>query len=231
VVPDGMQDLYPFLYAHESASDTVLAEAARSTAVKAAEIVALRREVAELYAAEISDCAHAMAERFAAGGRLFTFGNGGSSTDAQQVATTFLHPPSGQPLPALSLTCDVAVVTALSNDIGFDAAFARQIAAFGRRDDIALGLTTSGGSPNVLQAFEEAARRGLLTIGMAGYHGGRLAELEMIDHLFVIPSSSVHRIQEAQTTVYHVLWELTLRALEERRVIAAGFPALGGEVS
>jgi D-sedoheptulose 7-phosphate isomerase len=226
-----MQDLYPFLYSHESASDTVLAEAARSTATKAAEIVRLRREVAELYAADMAVCARAMAGRFAAGGRLFVFGNGGSSTDAQDVATTFLHPHTGWPLPALSLTCDVAVVTALSNDIGFDVVFARQIAAFGRRGDIALGLSTSGGSPNVLQAFEEAARRGLLTIGMAGYHGGRLSDLEMIDHLFVIPSSSVHRIQEAQTTVYHVLWELTLRAMAERKVTAAGHPAMGGDVS
>jgi D-sedoheptulose 7-phosphate isomerase len=231
VVPDGMRGLYPFLYAHEIAPDMMLSEVARSTVAKTAEIVRLRREVADLYAADLSACARAMAERFAAGGRLFTFGNGGSSTDAQDVATTFLHPPKGRPLPALSLTCDVAVVTALSNDIGFDAVFARQIAAFGRRGDIALGLSTSGGSSNIVQAFEEAVRRGLLTIGLAGYHGGRLAELEMIDHLFVIPSSSVHRIQEAQTTVYHVLWELTLRVMAEREVTAAGFPALGGDVS
>jgi D-sedoheptulose 7-phosphate isomerase len=226
-----VRDLYPFLYAGESTADVVLAEAARSTAVKAAEIVRLRREVADLYAADLSACAHAMADRFAAGGRLFTFGNGGSSTDAQDVATTFLHPPTGRPLPAMSLTCDAAVVTALSNDIGFEVVFARQLAAFGRPGDIALGLSTSGGSPNVVQAFEEAARRGLLTIGMAGYHGGRLSELEMIDHLFVIPSSSVHRIQEAQTTLYHVLWELTLRAMAERKVTAAGHPAMGGDVS
>jgi D-sedoheptulose 7-phosphate isomerase len=226
-----MRGLYPFLYAHEIAPDMLLSEVARSTVAKTAEIVRLRREVAGLYAADLSACARAMAERFAAGGRLFTFGNGGSSTDAQDLATTFLHPPTGRPLPALSLTCDVAVVTALSNDIGFEAVFARQIAALGRPGDIALGLSTSGGSSNVVQAFEEAARRGLLTIGLAGYHGGRLAELEMIDHLFVIPSSSVHRIQEAQTTAYHVLWELTLRATREREVTAAGFPALRGEVS
>lgn len=231
VVPAGMRGLYPFLYAHEIAPDMLLSEVARSTVAKTAEIVRLRREVAGLYAADLSACARAMAERFAAGGRLFTFGNGGSSTDAQDLATTFLHPPTGRPLPALSLTCDVAVVTALSNDIGFEAVFARQIAALGRPGDIALGLSTSGGSSNVVQAFEEAARRGLLTIGLAGYHGGRLAELEMIDHLFVIPSSSVHRIQEAQTTAYHVLWELTLRATREREVTAAGFPALRGEVS
>src|SRR5258708_3794464 len=228
-----MRELYPFLYAQETAPDAVLAEVARSTAEKADEIVRLRREVAALYANDLSACAYAMAGRFAGGGRLFTFGNGGSSTDAQDVATTFLHPPTGRPLPALSLTCDVAVVTALSNDVGFEVVFARQIAAFGRRCDIALGLSTSGGSANVVQAFEEAAGRGLLTIGMAGYHGGRLAELDSIDHLFVIPSSSVHRIQEAQTTVYHVLWELTSRAMAELEVTAAGCPAweLEGDMS
>jgi D-sedoheptulose 7-phosphate isomerase len=156
-----------------------------------------------------------MARSFTGGGRLFAFGNGGSSTDAQAVATTFLHPrPGGRALPALSLTDDVAVVTALANDVGFDVVFARQLAAFGRPGDIAVGLSTSGNSDNLVRAFEEASRRGLLTIGLAGYEGGKMAELDTIEYLFVVPSSSVHRIQEAQTTVYHVLWELTQVALQ-----------------
>jgi D-sedoheptulose 7-phosphate isomerase len=116
-------------------------------------------------------------------------------------------------LPALSLAGDIAVVTALSNDVGFDVVFARQVAAFGRRGDIAFGLSTSGGSANVIRAFEEANRRGMLTVGFAGYAGGKMAEIDALDYLFVIPSPSVHRIQEAQTTLYHVLWELTLGAL------------------
>jgi D-sedoheptulose 7-phosphate isomerase len=91
--------------------------------------------------------------------------------------------------------------------------FARQLAAFGRPGDIAVGLSTSGNSDNLVRAFEEASRRGLLTIGLAGYQGGRMAELDTIDYLFVVPSASVHRIQEAQTTVYHVLWELAQVAL------------------
>ena len=209
-----MQALYPFLYVDARADlDAVLAEVSRSTAAKAAEIVALRRSVLEDEGDRLARCAAAMAGRFAAGGRLYTFGNGGSSTDAAEVATTFLHPPRGRALPALSLAADIAVVTALSNDIGFEVVFARQLAAFGRRGDIALGLSTSGGSANVIRAFEEANRRGMLTVGLAGYAGGAMAELDAIDHLFVIPSPSVHRIQEAQTTVYHVLWELTQRAL------------------
>ncbi len=155
-----------------------------------------------------------MATSFAAGGRLFVFGNGGSSTDAQDVASTFVNPPpGGRPLPALCLTNDIAVVTALSNDIGFDVIFARQLAASARRGDIAIGLSTSGNSRNLIAAFDEAARRGLLTVGLAGYTGGQMAEAETIDHLFVVPSASVHRIQEAQTTIYHVLWELTQVAL------------------
>jgi D-sedoheptulose 7-phosphate isomerase len=150
------------------------------------------------------------------GGKLLAFGNGGSSTDAQDVVTTFMHPGGGaRPLPAISLTSDVAVVTALSNDVGFEVVFARQVAAWGRPGDVAMGLSTSGGSANVLRAFEEASRRGLLTVGLAGYDGGKMAEADTIDHLFVVPSSSVHRIQEAQTTVYHVLWELTQQALTE----------------
>lgn len=212
-VPADILGLYPYLYAGEPEPAELLAESARSALAKTAEISALRARIASADASRIAACAADMAAAFAAGGRLFTFGNGGSSTDAQDVATTFLQPWMGRALPALSLTCDVAVVTALSNDVGFDVVFARQIAALGRRGDIALGLSTSGGSANVIKAFEEAARRGLLTIGLAGSDGGRMAELEILDHLIVIPSSSVHRIQEAQTTVYHVLWELIQKEL------------------
>jgi D-sedoheptulose 7-phosphate isomerase len=218
-----MESLYPFLYADQGQSvDAVLAEVRRSTAEKAAEIVALREEVAARYADELLACAAVMAAAFSAGGRLFTFGNGGSSTDAQTVASMFLAPPYGRPLPAFSLTADVATVTALSNDVGFEVVFARQLGAFARAGDIALGLSTSGGSANVLRAFDEASRRGLTTVGLAGYQGGKMAEADTIEHLFVIPSSSVHRIQEAQTTVYHVLWELTQRHLAGTAV--AGTP-------
>jgi D-sedoheptulose 7-phosphate isomerase len=215
---DGVESLYPFLYAGQADLDAVLEEVRRSTAEKAAEAVALRATVAEREADRLAACAEAMARSFAGGGKLLAFGNGGSSTDAQDVVTTFMHPGGGgaRPLPAISLTSDVAVVTALSNDVGFEVVFARQVAAWGRPGDVAIGLSTSGGSANVLRAFEEASRRGLLTVGLAGYDGGKMAEADTIDHLFVVPSSSVHRIQEAQTTVYHVLWELVQVALGAR---------------
>lgn len=215
------QSLYPFLYADSSDVDAVLEQVRRSTVDKAREITKLRARVLERDGDRLAACANQMAERFAAGGRLLTFGNGGSSTDAQDLASVFLSPADdSRPLPAFGLTNDIAVITALSNDVGFDVVFARQIAAFGRSGDIAVGLSTSGNSANLLRAFDEAARRGLLTVGIAGYDGGKMAELDSVDHLFVVPSPSVHRIQEAQTTIYHALWELTLEALDRAEVAA-----------
>jgi len=216
-----MESLYPFLYSGTTDLDAVLEQVRQSTVAKAAEITELRRVIAARDGARLSACAADAAARFAAGGRLLAFGNGGSATDAQQLAALFLNPggavssSTGRPLPALGLASDISVVTALCNDIGVDVVFARQIAALGRRDDIAVGLSTSGNSDNLLRAFDEASRRGLLTVGLAGYEGGKMAELDSIDYLFVAPSSSVHRIQEAQTTVYHVLWELIQQALAE----------------
>lgn len=209
--------LYPFLYAGGSGLDTLMDDVRRSTVEKADDIVRLRETVLEQYGEDLAACAARMADAFRAGGRLFTFGNGGSSTDAQDVAALFLNPGGdARPLPALALTTDVAVVTALSNDVGFEVVFARQLAAFGRPGDIALALSTSGNSDNLIAALREATRRGMVAVGLAGYTGGQMAETPGLHHLFVVPSSSVHRIQEAQTTIYHVLWELTQRDLTQR---------------
>ena len=210
-----VESLYPFLYQGDTDIEAVLAQARASTVAKAHEVLALRAEVSACSGDQIAACASRAARRFASGGRLLTFGNGGSATDAQQIATLFLYPGDARPLPAIGLASDTAVLTALSNDIGVDVVFATQIAAFGRLGDIALGLSTSGNSENLLRAFDEASRRGLMTIGIAGYDGGKMAELASIDYLFVAPSTSIHRIQEAQTTIYHVLWELIVAALGE----------------
>jgi D-sedoheptulose 7-phosphate isomerase len=213
--PRGIESLYPFLFASQKDRDAVTEEVRRSTREQALEIVAIRDRLAVGLDTRLTECAQALALRFAKGGRLFAFGNGGSASDAQSVARVFLDPSAGQPLPAYALTNDTAVMTALSNDIGFEVVFARQIAAFAEQGDIAVGLSTSGNSENVIRALYEAARRGLLTVGFAGYTGGRMAEMDSINYLFVVPSLSVHRIQEAQTTLYHVLWELTQLALTE----------------
>jgi D-sedoheptulose 7-phosphate isomerase len=209
-----MEALYPFLYAAGSDLDAVMAEVRQSTLAKIGEIAELRRLVCARDSARLLACAADMAGRFASGGRLLAFGNGGSSTDAQEMATLFLHPGRGcRALPAFGLANDTAVVTALCNDIGVEVVFSRQVAALGRTADIAVALSTSGNSENLLRGLTEASRRGMLTIGIAGYEGGRMAELDNLDYLFVAPSTSVHRIQEAQTTIYHALWELTQAAL------------------
>ncbi len=209
-----IESLYPFLYSGTTDVSAVLEQVRQSTVAKVAEILRLRRTVRDADSARLLACAREMAGRFAAGGRLLAFGNGGSATDAQQLATLFLHPAgAARPLPALSLASDASVLTALSNDIGVDVVFARQVAAFGSKSDIAVGLSTSGNSENLLRAFDEASRRGMLTVGIAGYSGGKMAELDSIDYLFVAPSTSVHRIQEAQTTMYNILWELCQDAL------------------
>ncbi len=209
-----IESLYPFLYAGTTDVSAVLEQVRQSTVAKADEILRLRQAVRDADGSRLVACAREMAARFALGGRLLAVGNGGSATDAQQVATLFLYPGgTARPLPALSLASDASVLTALCNDIGVDVVFARQLAAFGTKSDIAIGMSTSGNSDNLLRAFDEASRRGMLTIGIAGYSGGQMAELDSIDYLFVAPSTSVHRIQEAQTTVYNVLWELCQSAL------------------
>lgn len=207
--------LYPFL---RPGAATTTEEVTRSTAAKATESLHLRLRVLNDLGPALTACAHALAAAFRAGGTLFTFGNGGSSTDAQSVAHLFsTGTGSALPaaLPALSLTGDAALLTALANDVDFDVVFARQLAALARPGDIAVALSTSGGSANVLRGLEQARRTGMVTVGFAGSGGGRMAEEHLADHLFVIPSSSVHRIQEAQTTAYHVLWQLTQQALDQ----------------
>ena len=221
-----LDSLYPFLSEQRQAPGDVLSQVAASTRDKIAEIERVRAALLAADAARIAECASAMARRFARGGRLYSFGNGGSSTDARALAELFRRPPGGaRPLPAWALTEDVATLTALANDVSFDVVFARPLAAAGRPGDIAVGLSTSGGSRNVLRAVAEAHRVGMLTIALAGYSGGALAEAAErgeVDHLFVMPSDSVHRIQEAQTTTYHVLAELVWRALSSAQTPAPG---------
>ncbi|MDA8282481.1 MAG: SIS domain-containing protein [Actinomycetota bacterium] len=203
--------LYPFIESEERDAEALLADLGRSALSKIAESHAVRAETLERCATELLSAGRAMADRFGRGGRLLAFGNGGSSTDADSAVALFRDPPSGRPLPALSLVDDRAVLTALANDIGFDVVFSRQLIAHGRDVDIAVGFSTSGGSSNVLRAFEEAARRGMLTVGLAGYEGG--AMLGAVDHCLVVRSQSIHRIQEAQDALMLRLWSVVQEAL------------------
>ncbi len=208
--------LYPFIDREERDAGSLVADLARSAAAKAADSSALRATTLHELAAQLADAAAAMAERFVAGGRLFAFGNGGSSTDAAGLASLFSHPPTGRSLAARSLVADQAVLTALANDVGFELVFSRQLMAMGRPTDIALGMSTSGSSTNLLRAFHEARRLGLLTVGLAGYDGGTMASEGSVEHCLVVRSASVHRIQEVQNALVFDLWDRTQRAAEER---------------
>jgi D-sedoheptulose 7-phosphate isomerase len=198
--------LYPFLEGEPHDTDTLLADLAASAQAKAAESEALRQATLRRERARLEVVAAAMAGRFRRHGRLFTFGNGGSSTDATSVAELFANPSWGVPLPARSLVTDPAVLTALANDVGFELVFSRQLIAHASSTDIAIGISTSGNSQNVVNAFAEARRRDVLTVGLAGYDGGDFARSSDVEHCFVVASDSVHRIQEAQGALMFALW-------------------------
>jgi D-sedoheptulose 7-phosphate isomerase len=214
---------YPFLFEGGKASiEDVLAQVRHSTLEKCHEVVALRRATLEESGKQIVAAGEAMARAFANGATLLAFGNGGSTTDAQDIVEELLNPPfpNWSPLPAIALTNDIAVVTAVGNDVGFDNVFARQVIAFGRRGDIALGISTSGNSTNVLVALEQAKKQGLLTVGLAGYDGGKMKQSRAVDFCINSPSDHIPRIQEAQATAYHALLEVIYTLLERATLSA-----------
>lgn len=215
-MPETTDFLYPFIEGDETDADELLEDLSRSAAGKWQQSTALRATTLAACDDQLHATAAAMAERFNAGGRLFTFGNGGSATDAESVAHLYTQPPSGRPLPARSLAEDQAVMTALGNDVGFDLVFSRQLIAHGRRHDIAMGFSTSGNSENLMRAFAEARKQGMFTVGIAGTDGGRMAEEgSPVAQCLVVRSQSVHRIQESQAALNHALWALVQRELEQ----------------
>ncbi len=207
MTPEMTAFLYPSTSPQERDPTSLLCELAASAASKAAQSFALGYATIDRLEAEIDDIATEMARRFAAGGRLFTFGNGGSSTDAAALAALFRNPPAGRALAARALGSDGATITALGNDVGFELVFSRQIIAHGRPGDMALGYSTSGNSENVMRAFGEARRRGILSLGMAGHGGGHMAACDDLDHCLVVDCESVHRIQETQDRIGVAVWE------------------------
>lgn len=208
--------LYPFLSGAPVDRRSLVADLTHSAQGKIAESAGLRSATLRDLRPAVDATASALAERFSRGGRMLAFGNGGSSTDAASLATLFAHPPTGPRLAARTLTDDSAVLTALGNDVGYELVFSRQLIALGGPNDIALGMSTSGNSANLLTAFREARGRGMLTIGIAGYAGGAMAESGDVDHLLVVRSESVHRIQETQAGVGYELWRATVAEMEHR---------------
>lgn len=208
---------YPYLFeGGKSSIEDVLVQVQHSTLEKCREVIELRRMTLEHASERIIAAGRAMAQAFTNGATLLAFGNGGSTTDAQDIVAELLTPPFAHwsPLPAIALTNDIAVVTAVGNDVGFDNIYTRQIIAFGRRGDIALGISTSGNSTNVLQALVQAKKQGLLTVGITGYDGGNMLRSKALDFCINAPSDHIPRIQEAQATAYHALLEVIYTLLE-----------------
>ncbi len=205
--------LYPFLGKGQQPLEEVVREVQGSMLQKVQEVNRLRAAAAESEAAAISKIAAAIAERVERGGKLIAFGNGGSATDANDLVSDCVDPPPGWGvLPAVSLSAEPANITAIANDIGTQAIFARQLIAHARPEDVAVGISTSGGSANILSALAEARKRGLLTVGIVGYDGGRIVGEQLADQAVVVRSDYIPRIQEVQASIYHVL-----RGLVERR--------------
>jgi D-sedoheptulose 7-phosphate isomerase len=186
---------------------------------KANESARVAHELIERDAARLESCVRQVAERLSRGGRLWLMGNGGSACDAQHIAVEFQHPIIGKrkALPAIALTTDTATLTAIGNDTDFTLVFAQQIKLLGAGADIALGISTSGQSANVVRGIETAREMGMLTVGFSGRDGGRLAEVA--EHCFVVPSFSIHRVQEAHTLLLHLLWDQVHVAMGEEDVL------------
>ncbi|MDO8210312.1 SIS domain-containing protein [Conexibacter sp. CPCC 206217] len=200
--------LYPFLAEREDDLGAVLADVRASALTKSREIGELRAQTLREGRVTLLAAAAALRASFDTGGTLLALGNGGSATDAMDAVADLREPPPWPARRALDLTADPAILTAIANDVGTEALFARQVIAYGRPGDTLLAFSTSGGSPNVILALQEARRRRLATIALVGYDGGRVAAERLADHVIVTRSEHIPRIQEAQASAWHVLREL-----------------------
>jgi D-sedoheptulose 7-phosphate isomerase len=200
--------LYPFLGNQKQETSGMQAEVAESIRLKVKDDAKLRTQVAGEEAETIAAAVQAIRERLACGGKLIMFGNGGSATDANDFALDCVCPPAGyRSVPAVSLSMEPANITAVANDIGTEAIFLRQLIAQARPEDIAVGISTSGGSRNIVVALEEARKRNLLTVALLGYDGGEVMRRGLADFPLVVRSDYIPRIQEVQASMYHVIRE------------------------
>jgi D-sedoheptulose 7-phosphate isomerase len=200
--------LYPFLGGAKQDTSAVVGDVAASIRAKAADDERLRVEVAGEQAERIAEAIRAVGQRLETGAALLIFGNGGSATDANDWAIDCVSPPPGQTaICALSLSIEPANITAIANDIGAEAIFLRQLIAHGRGGDVAVAISTSGGSANVIAALEEARKRGMLTVALLGYDGGEIVRRGLADIPIVVRCDYIPRIQEVQASVYHVMTE------------------------
>jgi D-sedoheptulose 7-phosphate isomerase len=205
--------LYPFLGQAKQPTSDLVAEIARSILMKVEDDARLRMEVALHQAEDISNTALAIHERLCLGGKLILLGNGGSATDANDWALDCIAPPAGyRSVPAVSLSMEPANITAVANDIGADAIFLRQLIAQAQVNDVAIAISTSGGSRNIIAALEEARKRDLLTVALLGNDGGEIRRKALATFPIVVQCDYIPRIQEIQASIYHIIRE-TLEVL------------------
>jgi D-sedoheptulose 7-phosphate isomerase len=214
-----LKALYPFL--HGKPQDAAALDAALLLSVneKARESRATNDRFFSAQARVLVDAAKALADVYRRGGRMFSMGNGGSSCDASHVAVEFVHPiTAGRPaLAAINLVADLAMISAVGNDVGFEHVFVRQIIAQGRAGDGLIGISTSGNSANLIAAFAKAKEMRLVTIGLSGGDGGKMQSSGVCDYVLVVPTTSIHRIQECHVAAYHILWDLVHTLLADDR--------------
>jgi D-sedoheptulose 7-phosphate isomerase len=207
--PGASSFLYPFLGERDRELEPVLEDVRRSALMKSSEVGRLREQTLGENREALLVASRELRRCFDRGGQLLALGNGGSATDAIDVVADFRSARSGGPSrPAIDLTDDPAILTAIANDIGVEAVFSRQVIAYGRRGDGLIALSTSGNSTNVIAALAQARDQGLLTIALVGYDGGQIASDGLADHVIITRSEHIPRIQEAQASAYHALREL-----------------------
>jgi D-sedoheptulose 7-phosphate isomerase len=201
--------LYPFLGKDKQETFDVVEEAAASIRMKVRDDARLREQVAREESEKIGGAALAIRERIDRSGKLIIFGNGGSATDANDWAIDCFQPPAGyQPIPAISLSMEPANLSAIANDVGTELIFQRQSIAQARPNDVAIGISTSGGSKNIVVALEEARKRNLLTVALLGYDGGEVLRRGLADFPLIVSSDYIPRIQEVQASIYHLIREM-----------------------
>lgn len=201
--------LYPFLGQDRQETDELVTQVAASIRMKVQDDSVLRAQVAQEQAEAIGSAALAIHERLLQGGKLILFGNGGSATDANDLAIDCVLPPAGyRPIPAVSLSLEPANITAVANDVGTEVIFLRQLIAQGRPEDVAIGISTSGGSRNIIMALEEARKRKMLTVALLGYDGGEILRKNLADFPVVVRCDYIPRIQEVQASIYHIIREM-----------------------
>jgi D-sedoheptulose 7-phosphate isomerase len=214
-----LRSLYPFLHGGKPDADRLRSVLLESVRQKSQDSRDVKQRFFATNGEAVVAAAQAIAGVYRGRCRLFSMGNGGSSCDAAHFAVEFQHPvTAGRPaLTAINLTADVAMLTAVGNDVGFGHIFVRQLIAQARAGDGVVGFSTSGNSENLLSAFAKAKEIGLVTIGFTGHDGGRIARSGTVDHCLVVESDSIHRIQEAHVAIYHILWDLVHTLLAEDR--------------